>query len=156
KSSSRTAEVPMDVTPFLELGIAPRAVFARLADHGDKARFMVPAAGGGWTPVTWAAFADQIRDMALFVAGQTGPGDRAAIFAPNRVEWLSAALGIQAAGGVMVPIYASNTAEQMAYIVNHSDTKVLCVDGAPLLERVLSAWDELSGVGRVVLLDDGL
>jgi long-chain acyl-CoA synthetase len=146
----------MDVTPYLEPSIAPRAVFSHLPVRGDEPRFMVPAGEGTWSPVTWGAFADQIRQIALFIHGELDAGDRAAIFAPNRVEWLSAALGVQAAGGVMVPVYPSSTAEQMAYIVAHSDSKLLFVDQAPLLERVLEAWDELSAVRRIVVLDDAL
>lgn len=146
----------MDVSPYLEPGIAPRAVFAHLPARRDTPRFFVRTAVGTWSTVTWGALADQIRRIALFVRTELDGGDRAAIFALNRVEWLSAMLGIQAAGGVMVPIYASNTPEQMAYIVSHSDSKLLFVDGAALLDRVLGVWDRLSEVHRVVLLDDGL
>ena len=146
----------MDITPYLEPRIAPRAVFDSLAERTGRARFMVPTPDGGWAKVTWDAFAEQIRNAALFVASEAAPGERAAIFAPNRVEWMSAAMGIQAAGGVMVPIYASSTADQMAYVVSHSGARVLFVDGAALLARVLEAWDRLDGVRRIVLLDDAL
>ncbi len=152
----------MDITPYRELKIAPRAVFDRLAERASRVRFMVPD-GADWRAVTWGAFARQIRQAALYLgapgaggAGGLAAGDRAAIFAPNRVEWMAAALAIQAAGGVMVPVYPSSTAEQMAYVVAHSDARVLFVDSAPLLARVLAAWGELGGVERIVLLDDAL
>ena len=147
----------MDPTPYLEPKIAPRAVCDRLPERRARARFMVPAAGGDWRAVTWGAFAGQIRQAALFLAAEgLAAGDRVAVFAPNRVEWLAAALGAQAAGGVMVPIYPASTAEQAAYVVGHSDARVLFVDGAPLLARVLAAWDACAGVERIVLLDDAL
>ncbi len=147
----------IDITPYTELKIAPRAVFDSLPERRSRPRFMVPTAGGDWRAVTWGAFAAQIRSMALFL-GTAGlmSGDRAAIFAPNRVEWMSAALAIQAAGGVMVPVYAANTPEQAAYVVQHSDAKVVFVDTPALLARVLEAWDAYHAVERVVLLDDGL
>ncbi len=146
----------MDVTPYLEPRIAPRAVFDSLPERRSRTRFMLPTDGGDFTAVTWGAFADQIRRIALFVASEMETGERAAIFAPNRVEWMSAALGIQAAGGVMVPIYRIDTSEQAAYVIGHSDAKVLFVDEAPLLERVLTAWSAMGQVKRIVLLDDGL
>ena len=145
----------MDVTTFLEPRIAPRAVFDDLARRQSRVRFMVPQ-GNDWRAVTWGAFATQIREIALFLHGHLGPGDRAAIFAGNRVEWMSAALGIQAASGVMVPVYPASTAEQAAYVVEHSDAKVIFVDGAPLLSRVLAAWSSYAHVERIVLLDDAL
>ncbi|MBI2389378.1 MAG: long-chain fatty acid--CoA ligase [Deltaproteobacteria bacterium] len=146
----------MDVTPFLDLKIAPRAVFDQLAERRARPRFFLPE-GNDWRAVTWGAFADQIKHAALFLgAAGLRSGDRAAIFAANRVEWASAALAIQAAGGVMVPIYPSNTAEQAAYVVEHSDTKVLFVDGAALLARIFEAWGRYDHVERIVLLDDSL
>ncbi len=145
----------MDVTPYLELKIAPRALFDALPERKDRPRFMLPSPGG-WRALSWGAFAEQVRAIALFLAASGArPGDRAAIFAPNRVEWLSAALGIQAAGGVMVPIYPASTADQAAYIAEHSDAKVVFVDTAPLLERVLARPAAYRGA-RIVLLDDAL
>ena len=83
-------------------------------------------------------------------------GERACVFAPNRVEWMSAALGIQAAGGVMVPVYASSTAEQAAYVVEHSDARIVFVDTPALVARVLAAWPAYAAVERVVLRDDAI
>ncbi len=160
----------MDITPYLELKIAPRAVFDALEDRKSRVRFMVPdgpspgSAGGGpssrsdqeWRAVTWGAFADQIREIALFLGTVLKTGDRAAVYAPNRVEWASAALAIQAAAGVLVPVYPASTSEQLGYVVSHSDTKVLFVDTPALLGRVLAGWTMLGSVERIVLLDDGL
>ena len=76
----------MDVSPFLELSIAPRAVFDALPERGSRPRFFVPTPDGDWRVVTWNAFARQIRDVASFLAAMGfASGDRGAIFAPNRV-----------------------------------------------------------------------
>ncbi len=145
-----------DLTPYRELKIAPRAVFDRLGERRARPRFMIPD-GADWRAVTWGAFAEQIRRAALFCAASgMGAGDRAAIFAGNRVEWISAALAIQAAGGVMVPIYPASTAEQAAYVLAHSDARILFVDGAALLARVFESWAQLGAVAKIVLLDDAL
>ncbi|HEY4119493.1 MAG TPA: AMP-binding protein, partial [Byssovorax sp.] len=147
----------MDVSPFLDLRIAPRAVFDGLAERADRPRFFVPAQGGGVRAVTWGEFASQIRRAALFLASVgLAPGDRGAVFAPNRVEWMSAALAIQAAGGVMVPIYAASTAAQAGYVAEHCDAKVLFVDTPVLLARVFEAWQSFTSVQKIVLLDDAL
>ncbi|MDB4937928.1 MAG: Long-chain-fatty-acid--CoA ligase [Labilithrix sp.] len=146
----------MDITPFLDLRIAPRAVFDALPDRSTRVRFMVPSAQGEWRAVTWGAFAQEIRELALFLGSVIKGGDRGAIYAPNRVEWGSAALAIQAAGGVMVPIYPASTTEQVAYVASHSDAKVVFVDTPALLGRLLSAWSSLEAVERIVLLDDTL
>lgn len=145
----------MDVTPFMTLEIAPKAVFGRLEALASAPRFQVQGADGRWSPVTWGEFAAQLRRVALFL-GASGfeSGARAAIFAPNSVAWMAAALGTQATGGVMVPIYGSSTSEQAAYVIDHSDARVVFVDTAALLERTLRAWPSLSKVTHIVLLSD--
>jgi long-chain acyl-CoA synthetase len=143
----------MDVTPFLEPRIAPRAVFERLVDHAERARFMVPS-GSGWTPVTWGEFARLIRQAALFLkASGLEPGDRAAVFAQNSVEWGAAALAIQAAGGVMVPVYPASTPEQAAYVVEHSAARFVFASTATLA-RIAPAAAAYANVERIVLLDE--
>lgn len=139
----------MDVSAFLDIRAAPQVLFAQLPERAEQIRFQVALADGSWRPVTWQAFADEVRNVALDLA-QHGlqPGDRAAIFAGNSVQWLAAALGIQAAGGVMVPIYPSCTADQAAYVLEHSDSKVVFVDGVQLGQRILcgAAWPMLQRV----------
>jgi long-chain acyl-CoA synthetase len=147
----------MDVTPYLDLKIAPRAVFDTLAERRSRPRFMLQAGKGDWRAVTWGSFAEQIRQVACYLtAVGLKPTERAAIFAPNRVEWMSAALGIQAAGGVMVPIYPASTAEQLGYVIGHSDARVVFADTAPLVARILKAWPSFAAVERIVLLSDDL
>jgi acyl-CoA synthetase (AMP-forming)/AMP-acid ligase II len=147
----------MDVTPYLALRSAPQVVFDHLAARRARPRFMLPTADGDWRAVTWGAFARQIREVASFLsAGDVSPGDRGAVFAPNRVEWAAAALALQAAGGVMVPIYPASTAEQAAYVASHSDARVVFVDTPALLARVFEAWAGYEAVTRIVTLDDGL
>ena len=147
----------MDVTPYLELKPAPVVLFEALEERRARPRFMLPTEEGDWRAVTWGAFGDQIRDIALYLRSlDLGEDARAAVFAPNRVEWMSAALAIQAAHGVMVPIYPACTPDQAAYVIEHSDAKVVFVDTESLLERLLVVWPRLAAVARIVVLDDTL
>ncbi len=145
----------MDVTPFLEVRPAPRAIFDALSARKTRARFMLPKGDGDWRAVTWGAYAKAIRHVSLFLASAGfQAGDRAAIFAPNSVEWIEAAMAIQAAGGVMVPIYPASTVSQAAYVARHSDAKMLFVDTAALLQRVFESWGDYEQVSRVIILGD--
>ncbi|MHB8879838.1 MAG: AMP-dependent synthetase/ligase, partial [Myxococcaceae bacterium] len=147
----------MDITPYRDLKIAPRALFDSLPERRARVRFMLPTPAGDWRAVTWGAFAQGVQRVGLFLSSaELQPGERAAVFAPNSVEWITAALAIQSAGGVMVPIYPANTAEQAAYVARHSDARVLFVDTPALLSRVLDSWAEYEGVRRIVTLSDGL
>lgn len=146
----------MDITPFLDPKIAPKAVFDSLAERKTRPRFMVPTPDGDYRVVTWGAFADMIKRCALFLTTSgLQAGDRAAIFSGNHVEWIAAALAIQAAGGVMVPVYPASTPDQAAYIAGHCEAKVVFV-AAALLPRVLEAWGSYAAAARIVTFEEGV
>ncbi|HEU0035758.1 MAG TPA: long-chain fatty acid--CoA ligase [Kofleriaceae bacterium] len=143
----------MDVTPLLDLQPAPRAVFERLATHRQRARFHVRQAGA-WQPVTWGQYALQIRGVARWlVEHDLDAGDRVAIFAHNSVAWASAAIGIQTAGGVFVPIYPASTPEQVAYILDHCEARFVLVAGRDQIDRLERARAMLRRPPDVIDLD---
>jgi long-chain acyl-CoA synthetase len=143
----------MDVSRYLDLKPAPRAVFDNLPERATRARFFVPQGDGDWKAVTWAAHAKQIRQVALFLKSSGfKAGERGAVFAPNSVEWMSAALAIQTAGGVMVPIYPASTASQAAYVAEHCDARVLFVDGQAQLQRIFEEWPRYAAVSKIVAM----
>src|SRR2546421_10203651 len=120
----------MYLTPLRQIQPAPRAVFDRLATHRHRVRFQVRAAGA-WQPVTWGQFALQIRGVARWlVERELESGERIAIFAHNSVAWASAALGVQTAGAVLVPIYPASTVDQLAYILEHAEIRYVLAAGA--------------------------
>src|SRR6185295_17287276 len=126
----------MDVTPLLEIRPAPRAVFDRLPTHRHRTRFHIQE-GSSWRPITWGQFASQIRGFArLLIEAGVEPGDRVAIYAHNSVAWAAAALGIQTAGAVFVPIYPASTPEQVRYILEHAEIRYVFVAGAELGARL--------------------
>ncbi|MDX3382253.1 FadD3 family acyl-CoA ligase [Streptomyces niveiscabiei] len=54
-----------------------------------------------------------------------GPGDRVGLCAPNSAEWIVAALGIQGAGGVVVPLNTRFKTAELSYILRKSGAKAL-------------------------------
>ena len=75
---------------------------------------------------TYAQLAEQVeRAAAAVVTTGLNPGERAAIWAPNLPEWIVAALGILAAGGVVVPLNTRFKGEEAADILARSGARVL-------------------------------
>ena len=66
-------------------------------------------------------------------------GDRVAILANNRVDWLIADFGILYAGGVVVPMFATTADDQIAFILADSAAKLVFVDGAATAARLRAA-----------------
>ena len=79
-------------------------------------------------------------------------GDRVAYIAPNTHAELESFYAVPQIGAVLVPINYRLTAEDFAYIVNHSGARVLCVHG-DYLDTVEGVRDRLSGVERFVALE---
>jgi len=77
-------------------------------------------------------------------------GDRVAILSENRAGWSIADLGIQAARGVTVPVYATNTAEQVAYVLNHVEAKLVFVSNRYQYQKLLEVRDRIPGVELVI------
>ena len=76
--------------------------------------------------ISFAELAAQCQQAArAFIAHDVQPGDRVAIWAPNISEWIIAAIGLQSAGGVLVPLNTRMKGSEAAYILNASGAKLL-------------------------------
>ena len=85
---------------------------------------------------------EQFYNRALMVARglrklQIHPGDKVAILSENRAGWIIADMGILCAGAVTVPIYATNTPEQVAYVLDHSEAKLVFVSSRSQYQKIL-------------------
>ena len=65
------------------------------------------------------------RAARAFVAVGVAKGDRVAIWAPNIWEWIVAALGVHAAGGVIVTVNTRFKGDEAAYVLRSSGAKLL-------------------------------
>lgn len=64
-----------------------------------------------------------------FVAAGVEPGDRVGLWAPNGLDWIVAMLGVQAAGGVLVPLSTRYKGREAAYILGRSRVVLLVSAG---------------------------
>jgi acyl-CoA synthetase (AMP-forming)/AMP-acid ligase II len=68
------------------------------------------------------------RTAAALVGHGVGPGDRVAIWAPNRLEWILAALGTQYLGAILVPLNTRFKGPEAADILARTGARALFVD----------------------------
>jgi acyl-CoA synthetase (AMP-forming)/AMP-acid ligase II len=107
----------------LEFQTIPRLV-ATAAERWPDADAVVDVDAG--VHRTFAQFADDVLQAArAFTASGIEPGDRVAVWAPNIWEWPVAALGAQAAGGVLVPLNTRFKGVEAAYVIRRSGAKAL-------------------------------
>jgi long-chain acyl-CoA synthetase len=107
---------------------------------------------GAWHDLTHRQALDRIRQAvgALEAQGLTR-GDRAAILASNSPEWAMADYACLSAGVVDVPVYATLTADQVAYILKDAGVKLVFVEDGDQLGKVLEVRGELPELARVVV-----
>jgi long-chain acyl-CoA synthetase len=85
--------------------------------------------GDGWQPLTAREVEEEIRATAKgLVAAGIQIGDRVAIMARTRYEWTVLDFAIWYAGGCVVPIYETSSAEQVDWILNDSGSVGLIVE----------------------------
>ncbi len=80
-------------------------------------------------------------------------GDRAAILSENRPEWALADYGCLCAGVIDVPVYATLTAPQVAYVLRDSGAKLVFTSSLEQTEKALAAAAECSHAVQVVAFD---
>ncbi len=78
------------------------------------------------------------------------PGDKVAILSENRLGWAISDFGIQSAGGITVPIYATNTGKQAAYVLNHCEARVVFCSTKAQYEKLYAIKDEIPNIDLVV------
>ena len=109
---------------------------------------------GQWESASWNQYYDRARAAGLaFGALGVEKGDRIAILSENRLEWLYTDMGALGIGCCVVPIYATLTADEVAYIVGNSGSKIIVVEDGEQLAKVLPVLDGCPTLGKVVVMN---
>lgn len=120
------------------------------AQHGDLVATRIRA-GNGWVTQTYAALAEQVSALAArLIELGVAPGDRVAIFAPNRPEWTACDLACASVRAISVPLYATSTADQVRYLLADSGCVLAFVEGSAEVAKIVAAWPDLPALTRVV------
>jgi long-chain acyl-CoA synthetase len=127
-------------------------VFLAVAER-QHSKVMLQRLRDEWVPISSHVF----RERVLGVCGELrkwgiGKGDRVAILSENRPEWTIADFASLLLGAVTVPIYATLTAEQTAYILRDSGARVIFVSSETQLRKVLSIRSQ-TALKQLVVMD---
>ena len=131
----------------------PQMFLARAASRGQRPAQLVKREGR-WQALSWEAMSDNVRNIAkgLLTFGLQ-VGDRVALLANSRAEWVQCDLGIMAAAGITVPVYPSSLPEQVAYILHNAEATLACVDTPAQLDKLLQVRAELPALRHIVLME---
>jgi len=109
---------------------------------------------GIWQEISWQDYARRMVDTArgLLVSG-IKRGDRVAIIAANREEWLYAELGTLAVGAIAVGIYIESVASEIEYVINQCDATVVFAEDQEQVDKLLSLGDKVPSVRRIIYFE---
>ncbi|NYI47516.1 acyl-CoA synthetase (AMP-forming)/AMP-acid ligase II [Nocardioides aromaticivorans] len=127
----------------------PAVLRAAAEEHGDR-----PAYVDGDRVVSFTGMLELVRRTAAgYRSRGFAPGERAAIWAPNSIDWVVAALAVSYAGGTLVPLNSRYTGHEAADIVERAGaTLVVVADGFLGRHQIdeLRAAADLAGVRDLV------
>lgn len=113
-------------------------------------------AGGEWQDVTAQQFLDEVRGAAKgLIASGIGPGDRVGLMAKTRYEWTLLDFAIWFAGGVVVPIYETSSAEQVQWILSDAGAAGCIVETAEHAALVAEVRESLPDLRHVWEIEGG-
>jgi len=108
----------------------------------------------GWVPTSWRQYAQRVRDFASGLQSLGfAPQQALTLMGFNREEWVIAALGAMASGGVGVGIYTTASNEQLAYVTHHCEAVIAVVENETFLDQLLSVREELPRLQQIIVME---
>jgi long-chain acyl-CoA synthetase len=123
--------------------------WGQVASHGGKAA-LASKKNGQWTELPWTLVGEKVARLAsAFKKMGLQKGDKVAIFSENCPEWVINDFACMAAGLVSVPLYATQTDEQVQYIIGHSEAKAVLVRGDARVGKVT----KIETLQKIIVID---
>jgi long-chain acyl-CoA synthetase len=114
----------------------------RNLEKNPKPDLLLVKKSGAWTPVSTAQFMDTVKAVSCALEGLgVKQGGRVALLAENRPEWSIVDFACHTYGAVLVPIFPTMVADQVAYLLKDSGATVAFVSTEDQAKKILGARD---------------
>lgn len=80
--------------------------------------------------------------------------EKIAIISPNRPEWVITDIAVQMSGAVLTPIYPTISPNEIAFILNEANVRIVFVANKELYERFHAAFEKVKSIQFVFSFDD--
>jgi long-chain acyl-CoA synthetase len=129
-------------------------MMARAAERfGDRAAVMFKR-GDSWAAVSYREVGEIVSEISRgLVDLGLAQGDRAAVMCSTRPEWTYASFGIASAGGIVVPIYPTNSPEECEWVAGNSEARFLVAEDANQVAKVAAVRERLPRLEAVIVID---
>ncbi len=125
----------------------------RVEASADREAFRYPE-NGKWVSVTWKQAAERVEALAAgLLALGVAPEERIGIASTTRFEWILADLAILCAGAATTTVYPSTNAEDTAYILADSDSRIVFAEDDKQLGKLTERRNDLPNLAKVVVFE---
>jgi long-chain acyl-CoA synthetase len=129
----------------------PKLFLQASRKYGDKKVAMREKEFGIWIPITWREYYENVKHIALgMVSLGLERGDKVAMIGDNRPEALWAEMAAMCAGGVGVWLFQDSLIDEVQYIINHSDAKLMVGEGQEEVDKCLMIKDKCPKLKKMV------
>ncbi len=120
---------------------SPNAPAYRQFDSGSKE----------WVGVNWREVGDRVARMREgFRREALQPGERVAVMLKNSIHWVVADQGAFAHGLVTVPLFVDDRPDNVAFILNDANVKLILIDGEDHWKRLKTVREQLGSLQRIL------
>jgi len=109
---------------------------------------------GTWSDITFAQVGEIVSELGRgFIALGLEPGERVSILCTTRPEWTFSDFAISSAGGVVVPIYPTNSPEECRWVAGDSGSVYIVCEDAAQVAKIRAVRDELPDLRAIIVID---
>ena len=145
----------------MEAGTTPSTDSKTIADLIPKAAQMYAGktaarhkVDGEWVDVSFEELGGIVSEVGRgLIAMGLEPGERVSILCSTRPEWVYGSFAVSSAGGVVVPIYATNSPEECEWVAGNSESAAIIVENAEQYAKIAEVRDRLPELRFVVAID---
>jgi long-chain acyl-CoA synthetase len=111
--------------------------------------------GGVWHGATWNEYYERARafGLGLWSLG-VRKGNMVSILSENRLEWLYADMGSLGIGVCVIPVYPTLVSEEIEYIINNSESKVIVPENKTQLKKILEIVDNCPSIEKIIVMEE--
>ena len=132
----------------------PKLLLEKAKKYGRRKIALREKDLGIWQSFTWEEYLEKVKYFSLgMVSLGFQPGDKISVIGDNKPEWIIAELAAQSAGGFGTGIYQDSILKEVAYIINHSETKFVIAEDQEQVDKILDMQEELPNVKKIIYYD---
>lgn len=113
---------------------------------------------GIWRSHSWDDYFTRAKHLGLgLVSMGLQHGEVVSILSEDKKEWMYTDMGVQCVGAICSGVYTTDSAVQLEYLINNSDSRFLFVENDEQLDKFLQVRDQMPGLIKVIVIErDGL